>query len=291
MRLGGATLTVAMGLLGVGCGGSEFEASGTGGGGASGGSAGSGGVAGSTATGGSGGGPVALSVVQATPTLLDGTAETPSTTMPAAPAAGNAIIVGLNCFSEVDNCTVPEGGVTDNQGNTYVRVMGSDSITSSTTHGVRGYIFIAENIAAASGPFTITVDPNGGLQNNQSVVWGAIEVAGLAAPPSLDQTGLSTATCCPSSTTVATEGATAQANELAVAVLTVRSNDDDVQIVPQDGWTQHQVNQNGQGVAPPHSMVSRILTEAQVVSHTWTHDPPTRGESAVIATFRGQGPN
>lgn len=47
---------------------------------------------------------------------------------------------------------------------------------------------------------------------------------------------------------------------------------------------------NGQANAMPHSMVTKILSSATTVEHTWTHDPPTRGVSAIIATFRAHAP-
>jgi len=121
------------------------------------------------------------------------------------------------------------------------------------------------------------------------VTWGAIEVSGLATAQSLDQTGTKGVEA-NTSTTVTTTASTTQANELAVAVLTDRTNDTDAAIVPEMGWTQHHINQD---ITPamPHSMVSLVLSATGVVSHTWTHDVPTRGTTAVIATFKGAAAN
>jgi len=317
-----ALVTTAGAFAAMACGGSEFETTGTGGaaggGGSSatggttsgggtagtggttsgGGTAGTGGTTsgggtagtgGSAGAAGSGGSTGSITVVQATPIAIDTVADVPTITLGALPSAGNAIIVGISCFSEVDNCTIPAGGVTDNQGNTYSLAKEGASVTSSTTHGARPYLFIAEAIAAPSGSFVISVDPNGSQLNNQMVTWGAIEVSGLAAAPSLDQTG-STSVEANTSTTVSTAAPTVQANELAVAVLTDRTNDTDAMIAPQAGWTQHHVNQD---ITPamPHSMVSTVLSVAAVASHTWTHDLPTRGTVSVIATFKGASPN
>lgn len=293
----------AAALLAAACGRPFAISSGTGGTSMTGGSGG-GGTATATATASSGGGsssttstsgtggqgtggsaPAAIAIVQATPTQLD-EGEDPSLSLPATPTAGNAIIVGITCFSEVDNCTIPQGGVTDNQGNTYVRAIEGSSIVSSTTHGARGYIFIAENITVAGDPFTITVNPNGSYPENfQHFTWGAIEVSGLATN-SLDQTGVLANTCCPTSTTVTTAAATAQPNELAVAINTIRSNDDNVNYGHDPTWVEHHVASEGVS-HNPHSMVTKIVSATGNVSHTWTHDAPTRGVSAVIATFRG----
>lgn len=234
-------------------------------------------------TGGSSPGPIAI--VQATTTKLASGAD-PSLSLPAPPTAGNAIIVGITCFSEVDNCTIPQGGVTDNRGNTYQRAIEGSSIVSSTTHGARGYIFIAENIADPGGDLTITVNPNGSYpENYQHFTWGALEVSGLSSN-SLDQTGVLANTCCPTSTTVSTAAVTAQPNELAVAINTIRSNDDNVNYGHDPTWTEHHMASEGVS-NNPHSLVTKILSTTGTVSHTWTHDAPTRGVSAVIATFRG----
>jgi hypothetical protein len=47
---------------------------------------------------------------------------------------------------------------------------------------------------------------------------------------------------------------------------------------------------HGVSLASQHSLVTRVLTVPGVVSHTWTHDEPTRGVAAIIATFRGVAP-
>ena len=121
----------------------------------------------------------------------------------------------------------------------------------------------------------------------QNFAWGALEVTGLARTNTVDQTGSTPNACCNASTSVATAGPTSQPNELAVAVHTARSNDDDVHYAHDPTWTEHHMNPNGQATAMPHSTVSKILSATGVVTHTWSHDPPSRGTSAIIATFRG----
>jgi hypothetical protein len=226
-------------------------------------------------------------IVQATPTQISDE-DVATLSWDSLPAQGNTVIVGITCFSDVDNCTIPPGGVTDNQGNGYQLAIEGDTIISQPTHGSRGYIFIAENVVVTSDTFTISVDPNGTVPPAvQNLVWGAIEVSGLAPNP-LDQTGLFPSTGgMITSTTVMTVGATVQGNELAVAVHTMRSNDTDVAYTHDPAWTEHHVNVDGQSIISAHSMVTSITTAPGVVSHTWTHDEPTRGVAAIIATFRG----
>jgi hypothetical protein len=217
--------------------------------------------------------------------------EVPTLTFDPAPSAGNAIIVGVTCISDyLGDCTIPAGAVTDSQGNSYARVVQSEPIRSSA-QAARGYIFIAQNVVAASEPFVISVDPDG-TTTLQAVAWGAIEVSGLAPPPSLDAWGVTIAGASdPNSTSATTDRATTQPNELALALFSMRSADTNMLITPDPSWVEHHVHQNNASGPPGHSMVSRVLSSTGVVSHTWTHDVPTRGVAAVIATFVGATQN
>jgi hypothetical protein len=321
VRLG---FVLAAALVGSGCGGSEFQGGGSGAPGGSGGAsgsttggsgAGSGGVsgeAGSGGTAGSGGnaasggasgsgagvdagtdagadasgGNSPITVVRASDTMLS-TDDVPTLTLDPAPGAGNSIIVGVTCISDhLADCTIPTGGVRDNHGNSYTRAVQSEPVRSSS-QAARGYVFIAQNVVAQSGPFVISVDPDG-MTTLQAVAWGAIEVSGLSARPSLDAWGVSVAGGSdPMSTTAATDRATTQPNELAVAVLSMRSADTNMLITPEMSWVSHHVNQNNASGPPGHSMVTRVLSSTGIVSHSWTHDAPTRGVAAIIATFAG----
>jgi hypothetical protein len=184
------------------------------------------------------------------------------------------------------DCTITTTGVTDNHGNSYTRAVQSEPIRSSS-QAARGYIFIAQNVVAPSGPFVIRVDPEG-VMATQAVAWGAIEVSGLAAAPSLDAWGVSLASGSdPMSTSAVTDRATTRANALAVAVLSMRSSDTNMLITPEMSWVSHHIHQNNASGPPGHSMVSRVLSTTGIVSHGWTHDAPTRGVAAIIATFAG----
>ncbi|MBK7586254.1 MAG: hypothetical protein IPI67_39475 [Myxococcales bacterium] len=243
-------------------------------------------------------GPQPIAVVQASAVKLSTSPEAVSKlTLSATPQPGNAIIVGITCISEygydgdagvAGDCVLSNGSVADNQGNTYTRVVQGEPLASSHQKA-RSYIFIAQNIAAA-GSFIISVDPEGPPQV-QGIAWGAIEVAGLKAPPSLDAWGLSLVGGTNATTTTATTDlATTQANELAVGVLTMRSDDTNMMITQESGWVSHQVHQNSTSAnmnPPGHSMVSKLLTSSGKISHTWTHDMPTRSVAGVIATFKG----
>lgn len=248
---------------------------------------GSAGVQSGGTAGAGGAGPQPITIVNVSDTAMTLTDDVPTLEL-TPPSAGNAIIVGITCQSTTGWCTLPQGSVTDNQGNSYTRIMQGEAVTSSS-QGARAYIFIAENIATPSGPLVLSVDPNGSVPPDiQLVAWGAIEVAGLATPPSIDASGVSIVTSNDATeTTALTDLAPMQPNELAVAVLTMRSDDTNMLITPAAGWTSHHLNQNGYSGPPGHSMVTQILTSTDIVSHTWTHDEPSRGAAAVIATFRG----
>lgn len=234
---------------------------------------------------------VPIAIVNQTSPLFASTGD-PSADLNPSPTPGNAVIVVVTCFSEVDNCSIPTNGVTDNQGNTYRRIVEGASIISTTTHGTRGYIFIADSVVAGPGPFRITVNPNGAPDANyQMIGWAALEVAGLLPANANDVAGATsvkgdTAT----STTAQTSGPTTQANELAVGLHYMRTQDDDVNYSVEAGWSQTHVNASA-NTSDPFSVVTRVLSAPPgIVSHTWQHDPPSRGAAAVIATFKGRIP-
>lgn len=231
---------------------------------------------------------VPIRIENATSTIVTVGAD-PASTITPTPTPGNAVIVAITCFSEVDQCTIPATGVTDNQGNTYRRVVEGSSITSQPGHGARGYIFIAESVGPSTGPFTIRIDANGAPDANvQDFVWGVLEVSGLAPANTVDKIGSTPLLCCDASTTVSTSGPTTQANELAVAVHSLRTNSGNSDIGHDPTWDEPHVHVGGGGGGTPHSTVTKILQVSGVVSHTWSHVVPTRGTSAVIATFKGR---
>lgn len=294
------------------CGGDDFNGNGTGSGGAagSGGASGSGGTAGgagSAGTSGASGGagtptdggagsssdgsaPAPLMVVHSSPLVESGAENSSTLTLTVAPHAGNAIIVGITCQDDFEvagngDCQLADGDVRDNQSNTYTRLVRSPPIQSSA-QAARGYIFIAEGIGQPSGSFEITVDPGGPGSQQSWIVWGAIEVSGLAAASSMDAWD-STLVAQESPTMVGVT--TTQANTIAVGVFSARSSDANMNIATEAAWTTHQVNQLGDG-PPAHSMVSRIFANQGQVSHTWTHDTATRGATGILAAFKGATP-
>jgi hypothetical protein len=240
-------------------------------------------------------GPVPIVVVQTSDLKLTKAADVaPSMiTMPNPPVAGNTLIVGITCMAALAqpgeaDCSIENSHVTDSQGNEYIHVVESEPITSSH-QAARGYLFVAENILS-SAPFEITVAVALEAGSTRSLAWGAIEVSGLASP-SVDAVGSSPVVEAPAtSTTVVTNEATEQANSLAVAVFSMRRDSTYMAIHKEVDWVSHHLHQNSTSAnlyPPGHSMVSKLLTEAGKVSHTWTHDEPGRGAAAIIATFKG----
>lgn len=230
--------------------------------------------------------PGAINIVQIAPSYAStGTWPSSSTiTFEELPQAGSTIIVTISLYNNTGGAAdrLPaSGAVTDNQGNTYVRVVAENSAIYTTA-----YIYAAYNIPAPSGTFTLTLTPT-----YQSIVdWNALEVSGLAASSTVDRTGTATHGCCSDTTTVTNSGgATSQANELAIAVHTITDNPDDIQQVHDSSWTQFYLDNQSSNVAASH--LYKLLTTTQTVSHTWTYDSSNPGAgqraSAAIATFRG----
>ncbi len=266
-----------LGLLGlVGCSTDEFTSN-----------ANDGGVDGASVSDGapSDAASVPISIVNKT-SLLQVSQQDPVGQLSPLPSAGNAIVVAIVCFSEVANCSIPmTGGVVDNQGNTYRQVVEGASITSSTTHGTRGYLYVAENIGAPVGTFEIRIDPMGAPDANaQFFSWGALEVRGLAAADSVDRTGKSVVGN-GTSTTVVSNGPTTRPVELALALHYARSQNE-LAYTYEAAWTDVWSNPSPAN-ADPMSLVMRMTTATGPVSHTWQHQAPSRGAAAVMATFKG----
>jgi hypothetical protein len=175
--------------------------------------------------------------------------------------------------------------VTDNQGNTYRQVVEGASITSSGTHGTRGYFYVAENIGAPTGTFEIRVDPMGAPDANvQFFSWGALEVRGLAPNGAVDATG-KTDVATGTSTVVTTSSPTARPVELALALHYARTQEP-MNYVNDPSWSV--VWSSGIPMnSDPMSLVMRMTTATGPVSHTWQHLTPGRGGAAIVATFKG----
>ena len=122
-------------------------------------------------------GPFAYS--QSPPAFIQGAAFLDSTfsatsvsvTFAANPTPGNAIIVG--CMGDGGSSQLSPDGVNDNQSNTYTQVVFQNYIGS----GQPTALYIATNIAAAPGPFTVTC---GGVDKVDAINLFAVEYSGLA---------------------------------------------------------------------------------------------------------------
>lgn len=191
-------------------------------------------------TGGSGGGAgPSTTLTYNTPTIIqtapgssvaNGTS-TQSISFSTAPTAGNAILVYVS--GNGDGTSAFEmpvtNAVTDNQGNTYT-LLSADRY-SGNTYNQNNYVYMAHDIGAPSGTFTITVVHATGTDH--SYVIGASEVSNLAASP-LDQANpVANAYYNGPDVNVALLNDTAQPNELLIGII---ANDAD-NLSPDATWT------------------------------------------------------
>lgn len=213
-----------------------------------------------------------------------GTGTSQAASFSALPAAHDTIIVAISGRGTGGAFTVTS--VTDNQGNSYSLV--GSAATAGNSHAA---IYAAYNIAAPSGTFTVTVQYGGGTA--RSIAFGALAVSGLEqTADNSDVKGVAAANnSTPLTVTSAGNAPTTQANALAIAVHAYENSTGDVNVAyaPQPGWSQVFVNQNAFEYAGL-SVVYKVLSQAQIPSHAWSHHAHgATGEyvMAALATFKG----
>jgi hypothetical protein len=192
------------------------------------------------------------------------------------PAAGNMIVVLVSGWHNGSTFNVT--AVTDNQGNTYTRV-----VDSTNVGGCKAEIWHCPSIGSPSGTFTITIDPADASANY--LEWVAVEVSGQAISPA-DRNAENTGT----EATTATSGTTAalsQADEIVFALASLSSSDTTLNIGTPAGYTEISEQENSQATIGHHAAY-KIVASTAAVSAEWTYDQVEESIDwgAVIATFR-----
>jgi len=195
------------------------------------------------------------------------------------PSAGDTIIVDVSAFNANASVTWPPTGVVDDQGNTYaVAVAASD-------HNAVGYfadaIYYSTPIGATAGTFTVTAMPSVA----SAITMVAVEYAGLASANPVDVTASNTGASANASS--GTTAPTAQADELAVAVLGFTCNSGTCTVTIPAGYAVRltEANSAWENVEAADAILSTIGTQ----SAAWTtggagNSPPDY--VACIATFK-----
>jgi hypothetical protein len=190
------------------------------------------------------------------------------------PAVGAAIIVTFWGYNAGGYAAT---SVTDNQGNSYD--LHSGLLESGGTNRPQYACAIA---TTSSGTFTITINHSAGSDNY--VIARATSFTGLlnnTVDASDDTNGG------PLSPAVATTtGATTQADELVIAVMTLTGSSGDLHIsTPATGYTEIAAEQSGFAVAAGEAGY-KIISSIGTQSATWTHDDGGGGWSAIIGTYK-----
>jgi hypothetical protein len=218
-------------------------------------------------------------VVQAAPKGRTAGADTISCSFGALPAAGRAVVVVVWGYSGVADPDFGTSAVTDNQGNTYARSVQAP-VRTLVSDNVRAAVFACESIGAPSGTFTVTAN---GANASDTILIGALEVAGLLTSSALDKVASASgaATTAPTSGTTAT---TAQADEFLVSVYVALAGG--VLVLTADaasGWVEC-LEETDSNTYAGGEADTRTVTATGAYSHTWT--TASNQYTACIASFK-----
>jgi len=203
------------------------------------------------------------------------------------PAAGNAVTVQAWAYDNAADLDLAAGGCTDNQSNSYSRaVRGPVTQRGAAADYMVSAIYYDESIGTPGGTFTITVNP-AGTGSFGAIVGVGIEWSGFAAS-SLDVT--QTAGGQTGSPTTGTTAATAQNDELALAVMgcsDAANADVTYASITVDGAHIERAEELDSDTYQAGEADSLILTTTGTQSATWTTvSPASSWYSGCIATFK-----
>lgn len=194
------------------------------------------------------------------------------------PAAGSAIVVKVFGW----HLTTPQNfsGVADNQGvgNSYTRDIQTTPPAGGTSVAA---IFRCPLIGATGGTFTLTVTMTTG-----SGAGYAYEVTGLDNPTVTDQSTTTSSATADTSASSGTTAATAQADDIAFAIVANEGNGSVVSTPnatgsnPATGWTSNSESDNSTYQAG--SSAWRVLTATGAINHTWTLSTSNTDTAGVI---------
>ena len=219
---------------------------------------------------------VAPIVEQDTGTQTTGGATSDTATFAVATVTGRGIIVVLALKGARQVSTI-----TDNKGNTYVRV---GRAADSTDCSVEMW-YCQPITGGASHTITVTFD------GTTYCVWGALEASRVKGGGAfLDTRTVNTATRGGSGSSAAptvTSGLPRSANELFVAMVGIAGGGADAGIQTPTNWTNITLFQDYDGTMAGHGD-RRINVNANTVSATWPNSTTTSPYAAIIAGFRGE---
>jgi hypothetical protein len=222
------------------------------------------------------GGAIAPVVEQDTGSQTTGGATSDTATFATATVTGRGVIVVLALKGARQVSTI-----TDNKGNTYVRVGRAADSTDCSVE-----MWYAQPITGgASHQITVTFD------GTTYCVWGALEASRVKGGGAfLDTRTVNTTTRGGSGSSAAVtivSGLPRSANELFVAMMGVAGGGADAGIDTPSAWTNLTLFQDYDGTMAGHGD-HRINVNANTVSATWTNDTTTSPYAAIIAGFRGE---
>lgn len=222
-------------------------------------------------------------------------------TFPTPPTLGNTIIVLIHGVSVSSNgydyLTMFDGGVTDNEGNTYILADESTNRlkagTGFTGYDGHSYIYVANNIESYGTSFTISALPSSAADYSAQIT--VLEVSGLNPAGSFDivtdiHKGELT-TGFPSGTSTSIDaGSNNSDNSLILAIFAQVGNASSMTVTPEAGYTEL-YNTDTNTAGKTYVVAYKVQPTAGNVSKTWTHNNVSAGYRwgtlFTLASFKG----
>jgi hypothetical protein len=195
---------------------------------------------------------------------------------PSANTAGNLLVV---CVAQDSEETL--AAVTDTQGNTYYPVF-PVSMPSSSNVGVIAYVNIYYAYNCRGGANTVRV--NGGRYGSSTQGATICEYSGALTTDPLDRVPTYSRQTSGATRNTTTTGTLAQANELAVAIVSINESSSTFTPYTAGGWSQLGENESWDYV--PFSSVDQVVSSTAALSAQWTVGATTQPSVAIIATFK-----
>ena len=190
-----------------------------------------------------------------------------------APPAGSTVYVGLSSYDGANTDPV----VTDNQGNTYTKVLQAGSLTFLATQ-----LYRAQNVTS-SGTFTITVTGTGG-----NYITGAAAAFRNVFVGAADASGTHPDAAALTGQTVTNSGPTTKADGVSISVVGPYGYTNTVGPISCAGFTEVWQEPVLGGGHQPGAMFYRIESSIGVKSAVWSWANTANTQAnSLIATFKG----
>ena len=221
---------------------------------------------------------MALTLVKSSTIASGAAVSSQATSFASLPTAGNMIVVLVSAWRDVLGANI--ASVSDNQGNTYTKVIDRNGGNIGLNEVS---IWYCASIGTPSGAHTVTANPTAGADNYIVVI--ASEVSGQDTSAPLDAS-TSAAISTTGDVATGTTGTLAQADEIVFIAASVSSSSLNIAIDTPATYTRIGVQQDSNTYIGFEGSYKIVAATTAVVGQ-WSHDNTGQDEaSGVIATFK-----